>query len=204
MYEYLRIDGIDRWYTCIECRSTIRFPGSGLLLRTPFSLLGARLAQLLSRAQDAGARPLAFLHVPATAPSRRLPTAPQAPCVWRLATGFWGHGRGCARRGSDGTERLLQQRCAAPTIIEAAAVFTSTTGLHVRSLVSDPPLLSAADEDGKVHIFSLAYSSSGDNLQFQANTAPLVESERSRPPTPTQVLLRASMFLLRTNTCVGS
>jgi hypothetical protein len=32
----------------------------------------------------------------------------------------------------------------------------------------------------------------------------LSESERSRPPTPTQVLLRAGMFLLRTNTCVGS
>jgi hypothetical protein len=37
--------------------------------------------------------------------SRRLPTAPQSPRVRRLAAGFWGHGRGCARRGSDGTER---------------------------------------------------------------------------------------------------
>jgi hypothetical protein len=57
-----------------------------------------------------GCSPPAFPHVPATAPSRRLPTAPQAPCVRRLAAGFWGHGRGCARRGSDGTERLRQQR----------------------------------------------------------------------------------------------
>ena len=57
-----------------------------------------------------GCSPPAFPHVPATAPPRRLPTAPQTPRVRRLAAGFWGHGRGCARRGSDETERLRQQR----------------------------------------------------------------------------------------------
>jgi hypothetical protein len=56
-------------------------------------------------AGDAASTARGTAHSTAANASRRLPTAPQSPRVRRLAAGFWGHGRGCARRGSDGTER---------------------------------------------------------------------------------------------------
>eukprot|EP01047_Picozoa_sp_COSAG01_P042892 COSAG01_NODE_3773_length_5710_cov_473.235965_1_plen_497_part_00 len=64
--------------------------------------------------------------------------------------------------------------CATATIIEGAATFTAITGLHVRSMIPDQLLFSTADQDGKVHVFSLKYSSSTDRLHFQENAAPLV------------------------------
>jgi hypothetical protein len=95
-----------------SCASMVYHPISWLRTAFEDAIFTARrpAGAAVEPCSRCGCSPPAFPHVPATAPPRRLPTAPQTPCVRRLAAGFWGHGRGCARRGSDETERLRQQR----------------------------------------------------------------------------------------------